>query len=193
MDQFFQYLQDEYVDTLDIAKLQQQAMDYILSGLDPHSVLIPVEDEQQIAERMQGSFSGVGVEFTIYEDTLVFVYIMEGGPAESYGLKAGDRIYAIDGDTIVYTAFTYKVTHAISWIRLYVFCIDLANEPNNISSAIIWVISQDSFLNMKARKPSQLAVNFGKLFLGKHLHEHTASEVTVTLGINQSFFDVFNL
>jgi carboxyl-terminal processing protease len=101
MDQFFQYLQDEYVDTLDIAKLQQQAMDYILSGLDPHSVLIPVEDEQQIAERMQGSFSGVGVEFTIYEDTLVFVYIMEGGPAESYGLKAGDRIYAIDGDTIV--------------------------------------------------------------------------------------------
>ena len=101
MDRFFQYLQDEYVDTLDIPALQQEAMDYILSGLDPHSVLIPVEDEQQIAERMQGSFSGVGVEFTIYEDTLVFVHIMEGGPAESYGLMAGDRIYAIDGDTIV--------------------------------------------------------------------------------------------
>jgi len=101
MDRFFQYLQDEYVDTLDIPALQEEAMDYILSGLDPHSVFIPVEDEQQIAERMQGSFSGVGVEFTIYEDTLVFVHIMEGGPAESYGLMAGDRIYAIDGDTIV--------------------------------------------------------------------------------------------
>lgn len=101
MDQFFQYLQDEYVDTLDIPRLQQEAMDYILSSLDPHSVLIPVEDEQEIAERMQGSFSGVGVEFTIYEDTLVFVHIMEGGPAEIYGLIAGDRIYAIDGDTIV--------------------------------------------------------------------------------------------
>ena len=101
MDRFFQYLQDEYVDTLDITALQQEAMDYILSGLDPHSVIIPAEDEQQIAESMQGSFSGVGVEFTIHEDTLVFVHIMEGGPAESYGLMAGDRIYAIDGDTIV--------------------------------------------------------------------------------------------
>jgi len=109
MDRFFQYLQDEYVDTLDILMLQQEAMDYILSGLDPHSVLIPIEDELEIAERMQGSFSGVGVEFTIYEDTLVFVHIMEDGPAESYGLMPGDRIYAIDDDTIVGPELTNDV------------------------------------------------------------------------------------
>jgi len=101
MDQFFQYLKDEYVDTLDIAELQQNAMDHILNSLDPHSVIIPRDQGQEVAERMQGSFSGVGVEFTIYKDTLVFVHIIEGGPAESFGLKAGDRIYAIDGDTIV--------------------------------------------------------------------------------------------
>lgn len=101
MDQFFQYLNNEYVDTLDIAELQQNAMDYILNSLDPHSVIIPQDEGQEVAERMQGSFSGVGVEFTIYRDTLVFVYIIKGGPAESFGLKAGDRIYAIDGDTIV--------------------------------------------------------------------------------------------
>ena len=101
MDQFFQYLNDEYVDTLDIAELQQNAMDYILNSLDPHSVIIPQDEGQEVAERMQGSFSGVGVEFTIYRDTLVFVHIIKGGPAESFGLKAGDRIYAIDGDTIV--------------------------------------------------------------------------------------------
>jgi carboxyl-terminal processing protease len=101
LDRFFRYLENEYVDTLDIPALEQDAMDYILSNLDPHSVLIPQENETEISERMQGSFSGVGVEFTIYKDTLVFVHIMEGGPAEDYGLQAGDRIYAIDDDTIV--------------------------------------------------------------------------------------------
>lgn len=101
LDRFFRYLENEYIDTLDIPSLEQDAMDYILSNLDPHSVLIPQENEAEISERMQGSFSGVGVEFTIYKDTLVFVHIMEGGPAEDYGLQAGDRIYAIDDDTIV--------------------------------------------------------------------------------------------
>jgi carboxyl-terminal processing protease len=109
LDRFFRYLENEYVDTLDIPSLEQDAMDYILSNLDPHSVLIPQENEAEISERMQGSFSGVGVEFTIYRDTLVFVHIMEGGPAEDYGLQAGDRIYAIDNDTIVGPDLTNEV------------------------------------------------------------------------------------
>jgi len=109
LDRFFRYLENEYVDTLDIPSLEQDAMDYILSNLDPHSVLIPQESEAEISERMQGSFSGVGVEFTIYRDTLVFVHIMEGGPAEDYGLQAGDRIYAIDNDTIVGPDLTNEV------------------------------------------------------------------------------------
>jgi carboxyl-terminal processing protease len=77
------------------------AMDHILGSLDPHSAFIPAEDSEYIAQRMQGNFSGIGVEFRIHEDTLVFVSIMKNSPAASYGLLAGDRIITIDGDTAV--------------------------------------------------------------------------------------------
>ncbi|MCH9810585.1 MAG: S41 family peptidase [Bacteroidetes bacterium] len=101
LDQFFRYLEYEYVDTLDIDGLMDDAMDHILGSLDPHSAYIPAEDSEYIAQRMQGNFSGIGVEFRIHEDTLVFVSIMKNSPAASYGLLAGDRIITIDGDTVV--------------------------------------------------------------------------------------------
>ena len=101
LDQFFRYLEYEYVDTLDIDGLMDDAMDHILGSLDPHSAFIPAEDSEYIAQRMQGNFSGIGVEFRIHEDTLVFVSIMRNSPAASYGLLAGDRIITIDGDTVV--------------------------------------------------------------------------------------------
>ena len=101
LDQFFRYLEYEYVDTLDIDGLMDDAMDHILGSLDPHSAFIPAEDSEYIAQRMQGNFSGIGVEFRIHEDTLVFVSIMKNSPAASYGLLAGDRIITIDGDTVV--------------------------------------------------------------------------------------------
>lgn len=101
LDQFFRYLEYEYVDTLDIDGLMDDAMDHILGSLDPHSAFIPAEDSEDIAQRMQGNFSGIGVEFRIHEDTLVFVSIMKNSPAASYGLLAGDRIITIDGDTVV--------------------------------------------------------------------------------------------
>ena len=101
LDQFFRYLEYEYVDTLDIDGLMDDAMDHILSSLDPHSAFIPAEDSEYIAQRMQGNFSGIGVEFRIHEDTLVFVSIMRNSPAASYGLLAGDRIITIDVDTVV--------------------------------------------------------------------------------------------
>ncbi|MBL6659084.1 MAG: S41 family peptidase [Cryomorphaceae bacterium] len=101
LDQFFRYLEYEYVDTLDIDGLMDDAMDHILGSLDPHSAFIPAEDSEYIAQRMQGNFSGIGVEFRIHKDTLVFVNIMKNSPAASYGLLAGDRIVTIDGDTII--------------------------------------------------------------------------------------------
>ena len=101
LDQFFRYLEYEYVDTIDIDGLMDDAMDHILGSLDPHSAFIPAEDSEYIAQRMQGNFSGIGVEFSIHEDTLVFVSIMKNSPAASYGLLAGDRIITIDGDTVV--------------------------------------------------------------------------------------------
>jgi carboxyl-terminal processing protease len=101
MGQFFNYLQNEYVEDLDLDSLQNQAMDYILSSLDPHSVYIPAEQGAAMAERMEGGFSGIGVEFAIKKDTLVFINVMQSGPASKAGVQSGDRVFTIDGDTIV--------------------------------------------------------------------------------------------
>jgi len=109
MSQFFSYLKEEYVEELDVDSLQAEAMDYILSSLDPHSAYIPLDEGSAMAERMQGGFSGIGVEFAIKKDTLVFVHVMQPGPADAAGIQSGDRVYAIDRDTIVGDSLTNNV------------------------------------------------------------------------------------
>ena len=109
MSQFFDYLKEEYVEELDVDSLQAEAMDHILSSLDPHSTYIPLEEGVAMAERMHGGFSGIGVEFSIKKDTLVFVHVMQPGPASAAGIQSGDRVYAIDKDTIVGESLTNEV------------------------------------------------------------------------------------
>lgn len=106
MAQFFSYLQQEYVEELNIDSLQAEAMDHILSSLDPHSTYIPVEEGSAMAERMSGGFSGVGVEFAIKKDSLVFIHVLDEGPAAKAGILSGDRVFAIDGDTITGSSLT---------------------------------------------------------------------------------------
>lgn len=109
MSQFFDYLKEEYVEELDMDSLQAEAMDHILSSLDPHSTYIPLDEGAAMAERMQGGFSGIGVEFAIKKDTLVFVHVMKPGPADASGILSGDRVYAIDKDTIVGESLTNDI------------------------------------------------------------------------------------
>ena len=109
MSQFFDYLKEEYVEELDMDSLQAEAMDHILSSLDPHSTYIPLDEGAAMAERMQGGFSGIGVEFAIKKDTLVFVHVMQPGPAAAAGILSGDRVYAIDKDTIVGESLTNDI------------------------------------------------------------------------------------
>jgi carboxyl-terminal processing protease len=109
MSQFFDYLKEEYVEELDMDSLQAEAMDHILSSLDPHSTYIPLDEGAAMAERMQGGFSGIGVEFAVKKDTLVFVHVMKPGPADASGILSGDRVYAIDKDTIVGESLTNEI------------------------------------------------------------------------------------
>ncbi len=109
MSQFFDYLKEEYVEELDMDSLQAEAMDHILSSLDPHSTYIPLDEGAAMAERMQGGFSGIGVEFAVKKDTLVFVHVMKPGPADASGILSGDRVYAIDKDTIVGESLTNDI------------------------------------------------------------------------------------
>ena len=94
-------IDDSYVDTVNIADLVEDAMPTILSELDPHSSYISAKDAATANDDLKGSFSGVGVQFTIKKDTVYISNVIAGGPAEKVGILAGDRIIAVDGKPYV--------------------------------------------------------------------------------------------
>lgn len=97
---------NEYVDVVDTDSLIEKSLPHLLSSLDPHSVYIPAKDLQMVNEELDGSFSGVGVHFTINNDTINVLEATSGGPAERVGIKAGDRIIAVDGENVAGTGIT---------------------------------------------------------------------------------------
>lgn len=88
---------DEYVDSVSISDLVEKSLPQILKELDPHSTYISADEAEASMQDLKGSFSGIGVQFTIIEDTVRVVKVIEGGPSERVGIKAGDRIVTIDG------------------------------------------------------------------------------------------------
>lgn len=94
-------IDDQYVDTVNINDLVEKAIPQILSELDPHSVYISAKDVQAANDDLKGSFSGVGVEFTIRQDTIRIQNVIKNGPADRAGLIAGDKIVNIDGKPFV--------------------------------------------------------------------------------------------
>lgn len=86
----------QYVDTVDINGLVEKAMPQILAELDPHSIYISAKDMQIADDELKSSFSGIGVEFTIREDTLHVQQVISNGPSEKAGVLAGDKIVAVD-------------------------------------------------------------------------------------------------
>ena len=87
---------DQYVDTVNMADLVEGAVPQILSELDPHSVYISAKDVQTANDDLRGSFSGVGIEFVIRNDTLRVQNVITDGPAEQAGVLAGDKIVTVD-------------------------------------------------------------------------------------------------
>ena len=94
-------IDDQYVDTVDMAGLVENALPQILRELDPHSVYISPKDVEATMQDLKGSFSGIGVQFFPYHDTVCVVQVIPGGPSESAGLQAGDRIVRVDGKEYV--------------------------------------------------------------------------------------------
>ena len=92
---------DQYVDKVNIDSLVDMAIPQILADLDPHSVYIPAKDAQAVTDDLKGSFSGVGIEFTIRKDTIRVQNVVKNGPAQRAGILAGDKIVSVDGKPFV--------------------------------------------------------------------------------------------
>lgn len=89
-----------YVDNVDEEKIIENAVRGILENLDPHSSYSTKEETTSSQETMQGSFSGIGIQFNMQKDTLYVVQTIAGGPSEKVGILPGDRFIAVD-DSII--------------------------------------------------------------------------------------------
>ena len=89
-----------YVDSVDVNKLVENAINGMLGKLDPHSAYSNAKDTKALNEPLQGSFEGIGVQFNMLEDTLVIIQPVSKGPSEKVGILAGDRIVTVNDTTI---------------------------------------------------------------------------------------------
>ncbi len=101
LNNLLRIIDDQYVDKVNIDSLVEKAIPQILLELDPHSVYISAKDVQATTDDLKGSFSGVGIEFIIREDTIHVQNVIKNGPAEKAGILAGDKIVTVDGKKFV--------------------------------------------------------------------------------------------
>ena len=99
MSYFFSLLHDRYVDTISLRQLVEDALPVIVDELDPHSNYIPASELEETNEQLEGSFSGVGIQFNIQQDTVMVIQVIAGGPSEKAGIIAGDRIVTVNDTT----------------------------------------------------------------------------------------------
>lgn len=93
----------EYVDSVNMGEIVEKTIPDLLENLDPHTTYIPASDMQGVEEEMQGNFSGIGVQFFIYSDTIMIVDVISGGPSAKLGILPGDRIVAVNDSVVAGT------------------------------------------------------------------------------------------
>ena len=100
LKEVIQFIESDYVDTIQKEILIEGAINELLQNLDPHSFYIPQEQYAAVNDPLEGNFEGIGVEFRIQKDTVVVVQPIGGGPSEKVGIMAGDRIVYVNEEDI---------------------------------------------------------------------------------------------
>ncbi len=102
------YIEYQYVDTINKKELVEKTVTSMLQSLDPHSSYIPASDFDAVNEPLEGNFDGIGVEFNIIRDTIRVITPIVGGPSEKIGIKAGDKLIKVEGKTVAGVEITNK-------------------------------------------------------------------------------------
>jgi carboxyl-terminal processing protease len=102
------YIELQYVDTVNREQLENKSIASMLKSLDPHSDYIPASEFDAVNEPLEGEFDGIGVEFNIINDTIRVINPIIGGPSEKLGIKAGDKIIKVNGKLMAGVKVTNK-------------------------------------------------------------------------------------
>lgn len=94
-------IDEQYVDTVDLKELVEATLPQILSDLDPHSSYLPPTALESANDELKGSFGGVGIQFSILNDTARVNSVVESGPSDNSGIVPGDRIITVDDSLMV--------------------------------------------------------------------------------------------
>ena len=101
IDNILKIIDNHYVDSINYSDFENKTINTFLNELDPHSSYISVNDYKAIEDDMNGSFSGIGVEFNIIEDSIVVISPIDGGPSQKLGIESGDRIISVEDEACI--------------------------------------------------------------------------------------------
>ncbi len=114
VDQLLQLMNQAYVDPINVDSITDEVMMEVVKRLDPHSAYIPKEDLEMVNSELSASFSGIGVQFSIQNDTVQVVSVISGGPSEGIGVLAGDKIVMVNDSNFTGKTITNeRVMHAL--------------------------------------------------------------------------------
>ena len=114
IDQILSLIQTGYVDPINMDSITEEVIREVVKRLDPHSAYIPKEDLEMVNSELSASFSGIGIQFSIQNDTVQVVAVISGGPCEGVGVLAGDKIVMVnDSNFTGKTINNEKVMHAL--------------------------------------------------------------------------------
>lgn len=106
LEEIIDLINEKYVDTVNSNLLYKDAVTGILSHLDPHTVYIAAEELQGVNENLEGSFFGIGVEFSIIRDTIEVTSVIEEGPAAHAGITVGDKFIKVNDSLVAGVGIT---------------------------------------------------------------------------------------
>jgi carboxyl-terminal processing protease len=115
LQEVLQLVKQRYVDKIDIDSTSTEAIQAVLTKLDPHSVYIPISDLMEVNEDLEGQFYGIGVEFNIFNDTVHVLSVVKNGPAQNAGVEIGDKITKVN-DSIA-TGKTMTSDKFKKWVK----------------------------------------------------------------------------
>lgn len=139
------FIEYDYVDKVNTDSILDGTIKNIVSKLDPHSVYIPVKEHDEIAEKMNGKFVGVGIQYRMINDTLTVINTIKNGPSEQIGIKAGDRILIANKDTL----YGKKNNEIVKVLK---------GKINSTVKVKVYRKSQDTLLTFKIKR-GEVAIN----------------------------------
>lgn len=200
------YIEQDYVDSVDTDDLLDEAIAKMLQKLDPHSTYIPKEELQAITENMQGNFVGIGVQFRMIRDTITIIQPIKGGPSIKQGIKAGDRILMANNDTLFGKNFkNSKILKTLKGkpntkvrLQIYrktndsIFNVTINRGRINIKSVDVAYMLNDSIGYIKLDRFARNTYNEFKTSLNKLLKKGMTDLVLDLRGNGGGFIDIAN-